>query len=50
MRRPINRNLGKHPLDPEYHDDYDYEELRDQYEMELEMEQDERRGERQDNQ
>lgn len=44
--KPRNKNLGKHPLDPEYDDDYDYEAELYRYEMEIEMEEDDRRAER----
>lgn len=43
MSKPIDKNLGKHPLDPEYIDDYDYEEELARYELEKELEQDDRR-------
>lgn len=32
--KPRNKNLGKHPLDPEYDDDFNYEDERYCYEME----------------
>ena len=44
--KPRNKNLGKHPLDPEYDDEYNYEEELYRYEMEIEAEEDERRMER----
>ena len=44
--KPRNKNLGKHPLDPEYDDDFNYDEELYRYEMEIEMEEDDRRGER----
>ena len=44
--KPRNKNLGKHPLDPEYDDGYDYEEMLNNYEIEIEMEEDDRRAER----
>lgn len=44
--KPRNKNLGKHPLDPEYDDDFNYEDELYRYEMEIEMEEDDRRGER----
>ena len=46
MKKPYNKNLCKHPQDPEYDEDYDYEDWLYRYEMEIEMEEDERRGER----
>ena len=46
MQKPRNKNLGKHPSDPEYDHDYDYEEEMYRYEMEIEMEEDDRRAER----
>ena len=45
MLKPINKNRGKHPLDPEYDDTYDYEEELARYELEQELEEDDRRGE-----
>lgn len=30
--KPRNKNLGKHPLDPEYDDDFDYEKELDAWE------------------
>lgn len=41
--KPRNTNLGKHPLDPEYDDNQDYEEELYRYELEIEMEEDDRR-------
>ena len=43
MRRPINKNLLKHPLDPEYDDSLDYDEEMYKYEMEIEAEEEERK-------
>lgn len=34
--KPRNKNLGKHPLDPEYDDDFDYDDEMYRYEMEIE--------------
>ena len=41
--KPHNTNLGKHPLDPEYDDSFDYDAEMERYERELEMEEDDRR-------
>ena len=38
MKKPQNKNLGKHPLDPEYDDDFDYDEEMYRYEREIEEE------------
>jgi len=46
MRKPYNKNLCKHPQDPDYDDSFNYEEELYRYEMEIEAEEDERRGER----
>lgn len=46
MRKPTDVNFGIHPHDPDYHDDYDYEKELCKYEMEIEMEEDDRRAER----
>lgn len=46
MQKPINKNAGKHPLDPEYDDDFDYDAEMCRYELEIEMEEDDRRAER----
>jgi len=46
MLKPYNKNLGKHPSDPEYDADYNYDEEMCRYELEIEMEEDDRRGER----
>ena len=43
MEKPRNTNLGRHPLDPEYDDSLDYEEDLYRYEIEIEMEEDDRR-------
>ncbi len=43
--KPRNKNCGKHPHDPEYDDSYNYDEEMSRYEMEIEMEEDDRRGE-----
>ena len=45
---PIKPSLRKaliHPRDPDYDPDYDYEKELNRYEMEIEMEEDDRRGE-----
>lgn len=44
--KPRNKNLGKHPLDPEYDDTYDHEAEMERYEREIEAEEEERRMER----
>lgn len=41
--KPRNKNLGKHPSDPEFDSDYDYEQELERYELEREMEEDDRR-------
>ena len=41
--RPRDANLGKHPLDPEYDDKLNHEEELYKYEIEIEMEEDDRR-------
>ena len=46
MRKPADKNFGKHPLDPEYDDDFNYEDELYRYEMEIEAEEDDRRAER----
>ena len=46
MLKPRNKNLLKDPADPEYDPDYDYEAELTKYEMEIEMEEDDRRAER----
>ena len=43
MQKPRNKNLGKHPSDPEYDDTFDYEEEMNRYEREIEAEEDEKR-------
>lgn len=49
MQKPRNKNLSKHPQDPEYDHGYDYEDELWRYEREIEMEEDDRRGERENN-
>ena len=44
--KPRNKNLGKHQQDPEYDDNVNYDEELYRYEMEIEMEEDDRRAER----
>ena len=46
MRKPVDKNFGKHPQDPDYDDNFNYEDELYRYEMEIEMEEDDRRGER----
>lgn len=46
MHKPIDKNRGKHPLDPEYDNNYDYESELYRYEMEIEMEEDDKRANR----
>lgn len=41
--KPRNKNLGKHPLDPEYDDDFDYDDEMYRYEMEIEAEEEQKR-------
>lgn len=43
MQKPRDKNLGKNPNDPEYDDNYNYEELLYRYEMEIEAEEEERK-------
>jgi hypothetical protein len=43
MLKPRNKNLFKDPNDPEYDDNYNYDEELYRYEMEIEMEEDDRR-------
>ncbi len=43
MLKPRNKNLGKNPADPEYDNDYDFQQEKERYEREIEMEEDERR-------
>lgn len=43
MRKPIDINAGIHPHDPEYRDDFDYEAEMERYELEREMEEDDKR-------
>lgn len=41
--KPRDKNFGKHPLDPDYIDGYDYEKELADYELEKELEQDDKR-------
>ena len=43
MQKPRNKNLGKHPQDPEYDESFDFEAEMERYERELEAEEDEKR-------
>lgn len=43
MKKPRNKNLGKHPLDPEYDDNFDYDEELYRYEREIEEEEERRK-------
>ena len=43
MPRPVDKNFGKHPHDPEYDDEFDYEDEFYRYELELESREEERR-------
>ena len=46
MLKPRNKNLGKHTSDPEYDETFDYDAEMERYEREIEAEEDDRRGER----
>ena len=46
MQKPHDINAGKHPLDPEYDDSFDYDEEMYRYELEIEMEEDDKRANR----
>jgi len=43
MKKPINKNLCTHPLDPEYDDDFDFDAEMERYEREIEAEEEERK-------